>query len=195
MANNQKKAVMKKKVLIVVVALVAILVGFCWTTYNSLVGLGQGVDAAWANIEAQYQRRADLIPNLVSTVKGYAKHEQETLNQIVDARAKAMSVSGNNAEFAEAQQNVKSAIGRLIAIAESYPDLKASNNFLEFQSQLEGTENRIAVTRKAYNEIVKIYNTKLLTFPSNLIAKMFGFEKRELFSVSEGAEHVPQVQF
>lgn len=184
-----------KKVLIVVAALLVIVVGYCWTTYNSLVELRQGVDTAWADIEAQYQRRADLIPNLVSTVKGYAKHEQETLNQVVEARSKAISVSGNNAEFVKAQSGVTSAIGRLIAIAESYPDLKASSNFLEFQSQLEGTENRIAVARKSYNEVVKIYNTKLLTFPSNLIAKAFSFEKRELFSANEDAKEVPQVQF
>ena len=160
-----------------------------------MVKLGQGVETAWANVETQYQRRADLIPNLVSTVKGYAKHEQETLDQVVEARAKALAGGANIEEYAAAQQQVTTALGRLIAISENYPDLKANTNFLELQAQLEGTENRIAVARNNYNEIVKVYNTKTATFPSNLIAKMFGFDKKQLFAASEGAEKAPEVAF
>ena len=186
---------MKKTIWIIVAGLVVIVCGYCWTTYNTLAKLDQGVEAAWADVETQYQRRADLIPNLVSTVKGYAKHEQETLNQVVEARAKALASDDNVAEYAAAQQQVTAALGRLIAIAENYPDLKANTNFLELQAQLEGTENRIAVARKKYNEIVKVYNTKTATFPSNLIAKMFDFEKENLFSASEGAEQAPVVEF
>lgn len=186
---------MTKKIIIGVCAFVVILCGYCWTTYNTFVELGQGVDAAWADVETQYQRRADLIPNLVSTVKGYAKHEQETLDGVVAARAKALAGGASMQEYATAQQGVSSALGRLIAIAENYPDLKANQNFLELQAQLEGTENRIAVARKKYNEIVKAYNTNMVKFPSNLIAKMFGFEKRELFAAQEGTESVPTVEF
>ena len=147
--------------------------GYCWTTYNSLVKLGQGVETAWANVETQYQRRADLIPNLVSTVKGYAKHEQETLDQVVEARAKALAGGANIEEYAAAQQQVTTALGRLIAISENYPDLKANTNFLELQAQLEGTENRIAVARNNYNEIVKVYNTKTATFTDIIINGYF----------------------
>ena len=187
---------MKKTIWIIVAALVVIVCGYCWTTYNTLVKLGQGVETAWADVETQYQRRADLIPNLVSTVKGYAKHEQETLDQVVEARAKALAGGANVEEYAAAQQQVTTALGRLIAISENYPDLKANQNFLELQAQLEGTENRIAVARNKYNEIVKIYNTKTATFPSNLIAKMFDFEKKQLFTATtEGAEKAPEVAF
>ena len=187
---------MKKTIWIIVVALVVIVCGYCWTTYNSLVKLGQSVEAEWANVETQYQRRSDLIPNLVSTVKGYAKHEQETLAQVISARSKAMNSSADIKEFSAAQEQVSTALGRLIALAESYPDLKANTNFLELQAQLEGTENRIAVARKNYNDIVKAYNIKIATFPSNLIAKIFGFDKKQLFTATtEGAEKAPVVQF
>lgn len=184
-----------KKTIWIVVALLIIAGGYCLTTYNSLVKFGQGVESAWADVETQYQRRADLIPNLVSTVKGYAKHEQETLDQVVEARSKALAGGASVEEYAAAQQQVSSALGRLIAIAENYPDLKANQNFLELQAQLEGTENRIAVSRNKYNEIVKVYNTKTLTFPSNLIAKMFGFEKKQLFAAAEGTAEAPKVEF
>ncbi|MBP3551377.1 MAG: LemA family protein [Alistipes sp.] len=187
---------MKKTIWIIVAALVVIVCGYCWTTYNTLVKFGQGVETAWADVETQYQRRADLIPNLVSTVKGYAKHEQETLDQVVEARAKALAGGANVEEYAAAQQQVTTALGRLIAISENYPDLKANQNFLELQAQLEGTENRIAVARNKYNEVVKVYNTKTVTFPSNLIAKMFDFEKKQLFTATtEGAEKAPEVAF
>ncbi len=187
---------MKKKIWIVVATLVVIVCGYCWTTYNSLVKLGQGVETAWANVETQYQRRSDLIPNLVSTVKGYAKHEQETLAQVIAVRSKTMSGSADVQEFSAAQEQLSTALGRLIALAESYPDLKANTNFLELQAQLEGTENRVAVARKNYNDIVKVYNIKIATFPSNLIAKTFGFEKKQLFTATtEGAEKAPEVKF
>ena len=186
---------MKKTIWIIVAALVVIVCGYCWTTYNTLAKLGQGVEASWADIETQYQRRSDLIPNLVKSVQGYAKHEKEALAQVVAARAKAFAGSADIEEYAAAQQQVTTALGRLIAISESYPDLKANQNFLELQAQLEGTENRIAVARKKYNEIVKVYNTKTVTFPSNLIAKMFDFEKKQLFAATEGAEKAPEVAF
>jgi LemA protein len=193
--NILNNRTMKKTIWIVIAALVVIACGYCWTTYNTLVKLGQGVEATWANVETQYQRRADLIPNLVSTVKGYAKHEQETLDQVIEARSKALAGGTNIEEYATAQQQVTTALGRLIAIAESYPDLKANTNFLELQAQLEGTENRIAVARNNYNEIVKIYNTKVSVFPSNLIAKIFDFEKKQLFTAAEGAAQAPKVEF
>ena len=186
---------MKKTIWIIVAALVVIVCGYCWTTYNTLAKLGQGVEASWADVETQYQRRSDLIPNLVKSVQGYAKHEKEALAQVVAARSKALAGSANIEEYAAAQQQVTTALGRLIAISESYPDLKANQNFLELQAQLEGTENRIAVARKKYNEIVKVYNTKTVTFPSNLIAKMFDFEKKQLFTATEGAEKAPEVAF
>ena len=186
---------MKKTIWIIVAALVVIVCGYCWTTYNTLAKLGQGVEASWADVETQYQRRSDLIPNLVKSVQGYAKHEKEALAQVVAARAKALAGSADIEEYAAAQQQVTTALGRLIAISESYPDLKANQNFLELQAQLEGTENRIAVARKKYNEIVKAYNTRTVTFPSNLIAKMFGFEKKQLFAATEGAEKAPEVAF
>ena len=186
---------MKTKTWIIILAALVIVGGYFVVTYNSLAKLGQEVDATWANVGTQYQRRADLIPNLVSTVKGYAKHEQETLNQVVEARANALNGGKSVEEYAAAQQQVKNAIGRLIAIAENYPELKANTNFLELQAQLEGTENRIAVARNNYNDIVKAFNTKTVTFPSNLVAGMFGFEKKQLFAATEGAKEAPKVEF
>lgn len=186
---------MKKTIWIIVAALVVIVCGYCWTTYNTLVKLQQGVETAWADVETQYQRRSDLIPNVIRTVKGYANHEQETLTQVIAARSKATQSSANIEEYEAAQQQVTTALGKLIAIAENYPDLKANTNFLELQAQLEGTENRIAVARKTYNEVVKAYNTQIATFPSNLIANMFGFEKKQLFAATEGAEKAPVVEF
>ena len=189
--------IMNKKTLIIIIvaAVIVAIGGYFVMTYNSLAKLGQDVEATWANVETQYQRRADLIPNLVSTVKGYAKHEQETLNQVVEARANALNGGKSVEEYAAAQQQVKSAIGRLIAIAENYPELKANTNFLELQAQLEGTENRIAVARNNYNDAVKTFNTKTVTFPSNIIASMFGFEKKQLFVAEEGAKSAPKVEF
>ena len=191
---------MKKWIWIGVVALVAI---FCYTSYNGLVTKEEGLDSAWSKVETQYQRRADLIPNLVNTVKGYAAHESETLGAVTEARARATSINLSASDltperlaaFQQAQADVRSALGRLIAVAENYPDLKANQNFLELQAQLEGTENRIAVARKDFNAAAQRYNVAVRRFPSNLIAGLFGFEKKPYFEASEGADKAPEVQF
>lgn len=188
---------------LVVVAVVVVIGVFLYSAYNGFVTKDEAVKTAWSNVETQYQRRADLIPNLVNTVKGYAGHERSTLDAVVEARAQALSfqVSADEltperlAEFQRAQAQVGSALGRLIAVAENYPDLKANQNFLELQAQLEGTENRIAVARKEYNERVNSYNVAIRRFPSNLVAGMFGFEPQERFVASEGVEQAPVVSF
>ncbi len=194
---------MKKTTLLIIAVVAALLAGYCVVTYNSLAKASQEVDAAWSNVEAQYQRRSDLIPNLVNTVKGYAAHESETLESVMAARAAATSITldGSNMtpaqfeQYAAAQSGVTSALGRLIAVAENYPDLKANQNFLELQSQLEGTENRITVERQHYNDVVKSFNKKVVTFPKNVIAGMFGFSAKEFFKASESAQAAPVVQF
>lgn len=194
---------MKRATLLIVLVVAVAIAIYCVKVYNGLVAEQQGVEAAWSNVETQYQRRADLIPNLVSTVKGYATHEQQTLEDVVAARAAATSITldGSNMtpaqfeEYVEAQNKVTSALGRLIAVAENYPDLKANTSFLELQSQLEGTENRIAVARREYNDIVKQYNTRVVTFPRNIIASMFGFSQKEYFAAAEGASEAPKVEF
>lgn len=191
---------MKKTWIIVLVAAIAVLPG---CGYNKLVTEQEGVDAAWSNVETQYQRRADLIPNLVNTVKGYATHEQETLTAVTDARARAtqMTVDANNltpealAEYNRAQGEVGSAIGRLLMVAENYPDLKADQNFLELQSQLEGTENRISVARRDYNTAAQNYNTSRRRFPRNIVASIFGFDQKPYFEAAEGTDVAPVVQF
>ena len=191
----------KSTIIILVVAVVAIIWGV--TSYNGLVKMDEGVGTAWSNVENQYQRRADLIPNLVNTVKGYASHEKETLDAVVSARARAtqVTVDADNMtpeklqEFQKAQGEVGAALGRLLAITEAYPDLKANRNFLELQAQLEGTENRISVERRNFNETAKSYNTSISTFPKNMLAGMFGFEKRPYFEAQEGAAQAPVVQF
>lgn len=191
---------MKKWIWIGVIVVVAI---FFYATYNGFVNREEGVKTAWSNVETQYQRRADLIPNLVNTVKGYAAHETQTLNEVTEARARATSVNLSAddltpeklAQFQQAQAQVRSALGRLIAVSESYPDLKANRNFIELQSQLEGTENRIAVARKDFNETAQRYNVSVRRFPANLVAKMFGFEQKPYFEAAEGTETAPQVQF
>lgn len=191
---------MKKWIWIGVVALVAI---FFYTSYNGLVTKEEGLDNAWSNVETQYQRRADLIPNLVNTVKGYAAHESATLGAVTEARAKATSINLTASDltpekleaYQQAQAEVRTALGRLIAVAESYPDLKANQNFLELQAQLEGTENRIAVARKDFNAAAQRYNVAVRRFPSNLVAGLFGFEKKPYFEASEGADAAPSVQF
>lgn len=193
---------MKKTVLIVAVA-VAIVVMIGVSMYNGLVSMDEKVSNQWANVETQYQRRADLIPNLVSTVKGYASHEKETLEGVVAARSQAtqIKVDANDltpeklAEYQKAQGAVTSALGKLLAITESYPDLKANQNFLELQAQLEGTENRITVARKEFNDAAKEYNTAVRRFPKNIFAGMFGFDKRAYFEASQGAETAPKVEF
>lgn len=191
----------KSTVIILVVAIVLAIYGV--TIYNTLATSSQEVESAWANVETQYQRRSDLIPNLVNTVKGYAAHESQTLEGVVAARAKATSVTidGANmtaeqfAQFTEAQGEVTSALGRLIAVAENYPELKANQNFIELQSQLEGTENRIAVERQRYNEVVKAFNKRVVTFPNNIFASLFGFSKRDFFASQQGADVAPVVEF
>lgn len=197
---------MKKGCLIaVVMAVVIVLSGFMWVknTYNGFVKQQEGVDAAWAQVENVYQRRADLIPNLVATVKGYAKHEQETLDKVVSARAKAtqITVAPNDLneeslkKYQEAQGELGSALGKLLAITENYPDLKANENFLQLQAQLEGTENRIAVERKSFNEVAQAYNSAIRQFPGNILAGMFGFDRKPYFEAESGAEKAPEVQF
>lgn len=197
---------MKKSVIITltaIVAMVALVAIWAVSGYNSLVNADESVATAWSNVENQYQRRADLIPNLVNTVKGYAAHEQETLDAVVSARTRATQVTINAdnmtpeklAEYQKAQGEVGAALSRLLAITESYPDLKANQNFLELQAQLEGTENRISVERRNFNEAARSYNTSIRTFPKNLLAGMFGFEKRPYFEAQDGAEKAPEVKF
>ena len=171
--------------------------------YNGMVSLDEGVQNKWADVETQYQRRADLIPNLVNTVKGYAAHESQTLENVVKARSEASSVKVDPqnitpeklAEYQKAQSGVSSALGRLMVIVEKYPDLKAHQNFLELQSQLEGTENRINTARRDFNEAAKGFNTEIRRFPKNILAGMFGFEKKAYFEAEKGAEKAPEVQF
>lgn len=193
---------MKKSTIIIIVeALLAVVWGI--SGYNGLVSMDEGVQTKWADVETQYQRRADLIPNLVNTVKGYAAHESETLQAVVEARAKATSVNIDPtnmsaeqiANFQKAQDGVSSALGRLFVTVEKYPDLKANENFKELQAQLEGTENRISVARRDYNEAARKYNTTLRSFPKNILAGMFGFEKKSYFEAQEGSEQAPTVQF
>ena len=194
---------MKKTTRLIVAAVVALRAVYCVTTYNSLAKASQSVAAAWANVETQYQRRSDLIPTLVNTVKGYAAHESETLESVVAARAAATSITVDGAsmtaeqfsDYVEAQSKVTSALSRLIAVAENYPELKANQNFLELQAQLEGTENRIAVERQRYNDIIKSFNNQVVTFPRNIIAGMFGFGAKEFFSAQQGADVAPVVAF
>lgn len=180
-----------------------ILVIFTWTSYNGLVSRDETINEAFGNLQSQYQRRTDLVPNLVNTVKGYAQHEASTLQAVVDARAKAtqISVSPDNLtpeklrQLQQAQGELSAALGKLLAISENYPDLKASQNFLTLQEQLEGTENRITVARDNYNKAVKEYNKKVRTFPNNIISGLFGFENREMFAAEAGADKAPAVSF
>lgn len=185
------------------IGVLAVIVIFFYATYNGFVNKEEGVKTAWSNVETQYQRRADLIPNLVNTVKGYAEHETSTLTEVTEARTRATSINlsvedmtpEKLAEFQKAQAQVGSALGRLIAISENYPDLKANQNFKELQSQIEGTENRISVARKDFNESLKPYNVSVRRFPANLVAKMFGFDQKPYFEAAEGAETAPTVRF
>ncbi|MBE6329775.1 MAG: LemA family protein [Paludibacteraceae bacterium] len=193
---------MSKK-LIAIIGAAVLLVIFGVSTYNSLVDKDEEVKLKWSNLEAQYQRRADLIPNLVNTVKGYVQHERETLEAVMEARSKATSITVDPsnitpeqfAEYQKAQSGVTSALGRLLAVAENYPDLKANQQFLELQAQLEGTENRIEVAREDYNKASKSFNSSVRKFPTNLFASIFGFEMYDYYEAEEGAEIAPQVQF
>lgn len=191
----------------IILAIIAVLVILLYVTvkntYNQMVQKGEFVTAQWANVENVYQRRSDLIPNLVNTVKGYADFEQETLTQVIEARSKATSINvdANNinpamlSQFQEAQAGLSSALSRLLVVIERYPDLKANQNFLELQSQLEGTENRIAVERRKFNESAMEYNTFIKQFPKNIYASIFSFESKVYFEAEEGASEAPDVQF
>jgi len=190
-------------ILLSVVAIVAIIALWIVKGYNNMVVADEQVSKDWAQVENQYQRRADLIPNLVATVKGYAEHEQSTLDAVVAARAKATSITidANNltAEqleiFQASQSQLSNTLGKLLAISENYPDLKANTNFLELQSQLEGTENRITVARNTFNTSAQSFNAYIRRFPNNIIASMFGFEKKAYFQAAEGTETAPVVEF
>ncbi|WP_018336465.1 MULTISPECIES: LemA family protein [Butyricimonas] len=195
-----------KKSYIVIGIIVIILIGiFTWFkgSYNQMVSRSEGVSSQWSNVENQYQRRLDLIPNLVNTVKGYAEHEQNTLTQVVEARAKATQMRINFdqldektiQQFNSMQGELSSALSRLMAISEQYPNLKANENFRDLQAQLEGTENRIAVERRKFNEDVKTYNAYIRSFPKNIIANMFGFTVKPYFEAAAGAEKAPEVKF
>lgn len=187
----------------VIAGLVIVLLFSMCSSYNNAVASEENVKKAWSQVENQYQRRADLIPNLVNTVKGYANFEQSTLTAVVEARAKATSVTINAdnltaekiQEFERAQSGLNSALGRLLAVSENYPDLKANQNFMDLQKQLEGTENRIAVERKNFNEAVQDYNSYIRRFPTNLFAGMFGFSAKGYFQSTAGSDKAPEVKF
>ena len=197
----------KNKALWITIAIIVVLLfaGYSWVkgTYNTMVTQDEGVKTAWSQVENQYQRRMDLIPNLVNTVKGYATHEKETLEGVVSARAEATKTtidpSNLNEEsmkkFQAAQGELSSALSRLMLVIERYPDLKANQNFSELQAQLEGTENRISVERKRLNETAQSYNTYIRSFPTNILAGMFGFQPKAYFSAESGAEKAPKVEF
>ncbi len=196
---------MKKSYVIIIIIAVVVLGLYGWVkgTYNSMVSVDESATTALANLQSTYQRRADLIPNLVETVKGYAAHEKETLEGVVAARSKATQITldpekmtpEKMKEFQTAQGELSSALGRLIAIQENYPDLKANENFRELQVQLEGTENRINEARNTYNNVVQQYNQTVRTFPNNILAGIFGFETKAKFEAEAGAEKAPQVKF
>lgn len=195
-SNNQRT-------LIIIVAVFLAIGAFVITKYNGLVAQDENVNKAWGNVETQYQRRSDLIPNLVETVKGYASHEKTTLESVTNARAKATQIQMNVNDLSEqklqkyqqAQGEITAALGRLIALSENYPDLKANENFKDLQVQLEGTENRISESRRQFNEAVQHYNMTVRTFPGNVIAGLFGFEKKNGFVAETGSEKAPQVNF
>jgi len=200
---------MKKSLLVLIGVFVflglIVLIGFLTSisTYNKMVQYDEAVTSSWSQVENVYQRRADLIPNLVNTVKGYADFEQETLTQVIEARSKATSVNINAenlnehtlAQFQQAQDGLSSALSRLLVVVEKYPDLKANQNFLELQAQLEGTENRIANERMKFNETTKTYNVYTRKFPARIFASLYGFEQKPYFKAQEGAEKVPEVKF
>jgi LemA protein len=192
-----------KKGVIIAIAVVAVIVLSAISIYNSMVKMDENVTAAWAQVETQYQRRADLIPQLVNVVKGAADYERKTLESVIEARSKATSIQltaddlteENLAKFQKAQDQLSSALSHLMAIHEAYPELKANENFCDLQAQLEGTENRIAVARKDFNETVQKYNSSIRTFPKSIFAGMFGFSQKAYFKAAEGAENAPDVNF
>jgi LemA protein len=187
------------------IVLLAVVSAFLFSScgYNKMVEMDEQVSSSWAQVENVYQRRADLIPNLVNTVKGYAEHEQETLEGVIEARSKATAVQVNPEnltpetlqQFNQAQDGLSSALSRLMVVVERYPDLKANQNFLDLQAQLEGTENRIAVERRKFNETTQAYNAYIRKFPRVIYAGWFGFDKKAYFQAQQGAEQAPEVQF
>jgi LemA protein len=189
--------------IIVLVVIVGLLAISAVRNYNGMVTKSEGVDAQWSNVETSYQRRADLIPNLVSTVKGYADFESKTLTAVIEARSKATSIQvdpknlteENMKKFQEAQAGLSGALSRLMVVSEQYPNLKANQNFLDLQAQLEGTENRISTERRKFNELARLYNTFIKVFPKNIFAGLFGFEKKPYFEAAEGAQKAPEVKF
>lgn len=193
----------KNLILLAVGGLLLICVFWSFSTYNGLVGQDEVVTTAWGNVQTQYQRRSDLIPNLVSVVKGYAKHEKETLDAVVSTRARATQITVNAdgltpeklQQYQQAQGQLSAALGKLLAVSESYPNLKANENFSELQAQLEGTENRISESRTRYNKAVQGYNISVRKFPGNIVAKMFGFAPKAKFEATENAQNAPTVNF
>lgn len=200
-----KVLTMKKSWIIIGVIIIAVVILFRLfvSPYNNMVKMEEGVTSQWAQVENVYQRRADLIPNLVNTVKGYATFEKETLTQVIEARSKATQITVNPEnltpealqQFQQAQGGLSSALSRLMVVVERYPELKANQNFLELQAQLEGSENRIAVERNKFNETVQRYNAYIRSFPNNIVASIFNFEKKPYFEADKGAETVPEVKF
>ncbi|HAD02854.1 LemA family protein [Macellibacteroides fermentans] len=193
----------KNKTLWIIIAVVLVLFFWVRGVYNSMVTQDESVKTAWSQVENQYQRRLDLIPNLVNTVKGYASHERATLEGVINARANATktTIDPTNLneetmkQFQAAQGELSSALSRLMVVVERYPDLKANQNFMELQAQLEGTENRISVERKRFNEVAQNYNTNIRSFPTNILAGMFGFQPKAYFAAESGAEKAPTVEF
>lgn len=192
-----------KRTNLIILGLIAVVFLFSGCGYNSMVKLDEKVSAQWAQVENVYQRRADLIPNLVNTVKGYANFEKDVLTAVTEARAKATSVNVDASklspesiqQFQQAQGQLSSSLSKLLVVVEKYPDLKANQNFLELQAQLEGTENRITVERGHFNEVTQEYNSTIRSFPNNIMAGMFGFSKKGYFEAEKGAEKVPEVKF
>jgi LemA protein len=191
-----------KKSFYAIIALFTVL-SFSSCGYNTMVDLDEQVQAQWGQVQNQYKRRADLIPNLVNSVKGAAAHEKETLTAVMDARAKATAVNVDPTKltpesiekFNQAQGQLSTALGRLLMVTENYPQLQANQNFLQLQEQIEGTENRISVERQKFNEVTRVYNSKIRSFPNNLTASMFGFEKKGYFEADPAAQNAPKVEF
>jgi len=200
----EKPKISKGLITIAIIAIIVLaLYGSIRGAFNNMVQLDEAVDGQWAQVENVYQRRGDLIPNLVNVVKGYAAHERETLEAVIEARSKATSVTIDPqnitpealAQFQQAQEGLSSALSRLMVVVERYPDLKANQNFLELQTQLEGTENRISNERRKYAEVVRDYNTNIRQFPRNIYANLFGFDRKAQFEAMEGAQTAPVIEF
>ena len=203
MSDTEKKTVGLSKKTLIILAVAAVLVLWGISAYNGMVSVEEKATTEWAKVQSSYQRRADLIPNLVNTVKGYATHEKETLEGVISARAKATSINIDASnltpeqvqKYQAAQGELTQALGKLIAIGEAYPDLKANKNFIDLQKQLEGTENRINEARNSFNKAVQDYNIKIRKFPNSLLAGLFGFDKMAKFEAEAGADKAPEVKF